>query len=54
VRQAAAWAYGFAGGADALLLLREKAERDPSGVVRAFAGRALTTVTTETAAWWLV
>jgi HEAT repeats len=52
VRQAALWAYGFAGGEDGLGLLREAATEDQSDRVREFARHALSTV--ERRGWWKV
>ena len=54
VRQAAAWAFGFAGGSGAVALLQTLADNDSSGQVRAFARRALTSVERHTGGWWLV
>jgi hypothetical protein len=52
VRQVALWAYGFAGGSDALAVLRYAATADRSERVRAFAARTAEAVTADAAGWW--
>jgi hypothetical protein len=49
VRQAALWAYAFAGGDDALALLSDRAQKDPDPRVRRFAGQG---ITAHGANWW--
>jgi hypothetical protein len=54
VRQAALWAFGFAGGSGAVDLLRNAAHADPSDQLRTFARQALTTVEERSGGWWWV
>jgi hypothetical protein len=54
VRNAALWAYGFAGGGDAEALLELRAADDPDAFVRNMALSALNTIREDERRWWLV
>ncbi len=52
VRQAALWAYGFSGGADAVALVRRRALEEPNTFARRFALSAAEAIALDDRGWW--